>query len=131
MDRRLVAAILAAVAIAVTWWSYPVTQVEDTAVADVEVDGPDGRIWNGTVVASPATAFHALLAASEAGGFEVEWSGPAGSRYVSSIGGHDDRNGGWCIQVDGEDSPVSGDSLPVRDGQTVRWYWTDDQCDRF
>ncbi len=126
---------VAAAALLIAAW--PSTQAPPSATVNVLVDGPGVEVWNGTVTASPGTALGALLNASEQGGFAVETTGPVGQRYVSSIAGFDDANGGWCIQVDRQDgqgyqdSPVSGDALVVESGWSVRWYWTDGQCERY
>lgn len=121
--------VIAVVAIAAWAWPSPPPDME-SVTAPVRVEGPDGLIWNGTVQA-PGTAFHVLVAASEAGDFPVEWSGPEGQRFVHTIDGIDSRNGGWCVQVDGADSPTFVERHTVRDGQSVRWYWVPDNCERF
>lgn len=134
MDRRIVASALLGLAfIAMMQFALPdAAPVPAMATASLRVDGPDGVIWDGTVQAQPGSAFHALLDGAERGGFVVEWSRSLGSVYVSSIAGHGDAGGGgWCVQVNGADSPRSVDRFPVQDGQHVRWYWTDGQCDRF
>lgn len=139
VSKRLIIAFLLFIAVAamiiVAW---PATQAPAAAVVDVSVDGPHGEIWNDTVTAAPGTALQALLNASIQGGFKVETQGPIGNRYVSSVAGFDESNGGgWCIQVDRQDgnglqdSPVSGDAVPLQTGWSVRWYWTSGQCDRY
>lgn len=131
VDRRWVAAILAGMVIALSWWAWPTSQIDATATVGVRVDGPDTMVWAGTVEASPATAFDALLAAGDAGDFVVEWTGPPGQRFVHTVDGHDSTNGGWCVQVNGHDSHTSSDRQPVSHGEQVRWYWTPTQCDAF
>ncbi len=137
MDRRIIVSFLLAIAmigvllVSVDLESNGEPGIPPRSEPVVVIDGPDGPIWSGTVVSEPGTAFHALMAAAELGDFAVVWSGVDGARYVSSIAGHAEGSGGWCVQVDGQDSHLSVDRFPAGDGQTVRWYWTDGQCERF
>lgn len=140
MRRILIVAFLLLVgAAALLVFAWPSTVMHPPAMVEVTVEGPEGTIWNGTVTAEPGTAFGALVAAAEEGGFPVEWTGQGQRLYVSSIAGHGEGldGGGWCVQTDDrsgdgwQDSPVSPAVRQVQDGWGVRWYWTDGQCDRF
>lgn len=127
--------IIGAAALLIAAW--PSTVIHEPAIVDVVIDGPDGLIWNGTVTADPGTAFGALVAAADEGGFMVGWRGQGKSLYVYEIAGHDESGGGWCVQTNNrsgsgwQDSSRSAALRSIADGWGVRWYWTDGQCDRF
>jgi hypothetical protein len=135
MDRRIVVAFVMAIAmVGVTLAVIDVgktPEMPESAAVLVSIEGPDSLLWYGSVVAEPGTAFHALLAASNIGGFPVEWSGQDGALFIHTIGSYDSGNGGWCVQVDGQDSDRSTDRFPVADGQRVRWYWSGTGCEKF
>lgn len=97
----------------------------------VVVTGPGAEpIHDGTVDVENGTALDALLAAADAGGFAVETRAYSYGTYVVSIAGHRASGAsGWIYAVErgGERRPAdrAADLMPVGEGDTVRWTWTD------
>ncbi len=131
---RLLWAVLALVAmVGVTYWLIGDAPDGGSGTFHVVVIGPAGEIYNGTVEATDATAFSVLLAASDAGGFLVEYQGQGSSVFVTSIDGHANQGaGGWCYGVDsgaGWQRPLeSAGAHALQDGSRLRWLYEPDGC---
>lgn len=106
----------------------------DSGTYPVRVTGPDGDLWNGTVALENATAHAALLAAAEAGGFDVEVRRQRGYEpcdlYVQRVGPHGEGGAGgagWVYEVrrDGDwQRPVVGAcAFPLHEGDEVWWRY--------
>lgn len=127
----LLVALLAGGAVALLW--QPVA-TGDAVVAHVQVQGPDGTLFEGEV--SAATALEALQEAGRRGGFEVvvethgAFGGGCRGAYVVQVGDHRAGGGsGWVYDVQREDGwmrPVhSAACQALEEGQRVRWSWSD------
>lgn len=95
----------------------------------VQVEGPDGPIWNGTLTVPHPTPLGALLAAADAGGFTVEVRGTGPSAYVVGVDDHREGDGGagWCYAVQRgatwSHPALGADAFSLRDGDRVRWHY--------
>ena len=90
----------------------------------VRVEGKTTTIF-GTAeptLSSGPNALAALEAASFAGEFYYHVSpGP----FVNQIGRYSGVGfDGWSYKVNGVSPPIAADQAPVKDGDTVIWYWT-------
>jgi len=130
-------AALAAVAVGLAAWT-PGDKETGAAHVAVEVTGPDGVLFQGTVEAGSPTALGALRAAAEAAGLAVEtraYSGlGSGCRgvYVEQVGPYRaEGSAGWVYEVRdaGQDAwrrPMHSAACEGLDhGNAVRWLWTD------
>lgn len=92
----------------------------------VEVAGPEGALFSGTVRVEDATALSVLLAT----GLSVETTDyPGMGTYVDAIEGHRASGAsGWVFEVLREGAWRSGDRSAARyalePGDAVRWSWT-------
>lgn len=98
---------------------------------DVEVVGPSGALFHGTVAASNATAYSLLQRACARANLTIETQQyPGMGLYVRSVGGYAAHGAsGWIYEVERDGTWVSGDRAadryPVRAGEALRWSWTD------
>ncbi|GEM_PF-3717578 len=111
---------------ALAWWSA-VSAPAGAAQVHVEIVGPQGALFNGTVRVANATALSALQEAARAGNLTVEVvEYPGMGAYVSRIGPYSAHGGaGWVYEVDGVSGDRSAARLPLHDGDSLRWSWTD------
>lgn len=129
LSAFLLAALLAGAG-ALAWWSQA-SGPGDTDRYAVEIVGPGGALFEGTVSVENATALSALQAAAREAGLEVDLEEyPGMGTYVRAVGPH--RAGGpsgWVYQVRVEGEWVSGDrsaaDRPLRSGEALRWSWTE------
>lgn len=117
MFRRLITLTAAALLVAV---------VATPALAErvkVRVEGKTTTIFGAAepTLTSGPHALASLEAASLAGEFYYHVSpGP----FVDQIGRYAGAGfSGWSYKVNGVSPPVAADQAPVRDGDTVLWYW--------
>lgn len=135
--RTVTAYVLMAAALAtVLYLLEPPLGLQEDAEYVVEVVGPDGPVWTGTVEISERTPLAVLLAAGSVGGFDVSVRGSGSMAYVESVAGYaETATGGWCYAVHRgvEDlSPsVGAGAFRLEEGDAVEWYWTDDGCTAF
>lgn len=98
----------------------------------VEVVGPDGVIYNGTVAVENATAYRVLAAAAEDGNFTLRVTGSGADLFVEAIAGYGNQGAsGWCYDVwdGGWTRPVrSAGVQPLADGQASRWTFEEEGC---
>jgi hypothetical protein len=89
----------------------------------VRVEGKTTTIFgaNQPTLTSGPNALAALDAASLAGEFYYHVSpGP----FVDQIGRYPGAGfSGWSYKINGVSPPVAADQAPVKDGDTVLWYW--------
>lgn len=97
----------------------------------VSVTGPAREvIFGGSVAIEDPSAYSVLVAASEAGSFEVRTREyPGLGLYVESVAGHDAQgSSGWVYEVlrDGEwaSGDRAADRFTVAPGESVRWFWS-------
>jgi len=119
-------ALLVGAAGALAWWSAAVPRAGEATVR-LEVVGPDGPLFNGTVRLANATAYTALLAANLT--LQVD-EYPGMGIYVRAIGPYAAHGAsGWIFAVDRGAGWVEGDRSAARfalhDGDALRWSWTD------
>jgi len=92
----------------------------------VRVEGKTQTIF-GTTEPSldvKANALDALEAASLAGEFYYHVTTTAFGPYVDQVGRYPAAgSSGWIFKVNGILPPVGADQVPVKDGDTVLWYW--------
>jgi hypothetical protein len=90
----------------------------------VRVEGKTTTIFGAAepTLTSGSNALAALEAASLAGEFYYHVNpGP----FVNQIGRYPGVGfSGWSYKVNGVSPPVAADQTPVKDGDTVLWYWT-------
>jgi hypothetical protein len=94
----------------------------------VRVEGKTQTIFGTTepTLNVKANALDALDAASLAGEFYYHVALTAFGPYVDQIGRYPALPGtptGWVFKVNGIVPPVGADQVPVKDGDTVLWYW--------
>lgn len=113
--------------------AYRYTAGQGTAGGyDVQVVGPEGALFEGTVQvdARNATALGVLLAAAREAGLAVETEEyPGMGTYVRAVGGHRAAGAsGWLYEVRQEGAWVHGDRsaayAALAPGDAVRWTWT-------
>ena len=69
-------------------------------------------------------ALHALDMASVAGEFHYALTTTSFGSYVSQIGKYAaEDTSGWAFKVNGVSPPVGADSVVLKDGDVVLWYW--------
>jgi hypothetical protein len=91
----------------------------------VRVEGKTTTIFGSlepTIVVSDANALGALEAASVVGEFYYHVNpGP----FVNQIGRYPGVGfSGWAYKINGVSPPVGANQAPVKNGDTVLWYWT-------
>jgi hypothetical protein len=91
----------------------------------VRVEGKTTTIFGSlepTIVVSDPTALGALEAASVVGEFYYHVNpGP----FVNQIGRYPGVGfSGWGYKINGVSPPVGANQAPVKNGDTVLWYWT-------
>ena len=97
----------------------------------VTIAGAGRPIFNGPVEVQNATALSVLLAAAANGGFAVEIVNyPGMGEYVRAIDGEAAQGAsGWVYEVFEDGAWSLGTrgaaSMPLDDGQAVRWRWSD------
>jgi hypothetical protein len=127
-------ALLAGVAWAL--WEVRGTQPAGGSSGDfhVQVVGPEGELYNGTVSVADADALQVLRAAADSAGFSVEVVDYGGygecGQYVSAIAGIEESGtAGWVYEVrstNGWHRPMqSAACQSLDDGDAVRWSWVD------
>ena len=119
MFRRFIT--LAAVTVLVASLAAPAL----AARVKVRVEGKTTTIFGTTeptLVVSDPNALGALEAASTVGEFYYHVNpGP----FVNQIGRYPGVGfSGWSYKVNGVSPPVAANQAPVKDGDTVLWYWT-------
>ena len=95
------------------------------ARVSVRVEGKTTTIFGSlepTIVVSDANALGALDAASVVGEFYYHVNpGP----FVNQIGRYPGVGfSGWAYKINGVSPPVGANQAPVKNGDTVLWYWT-------
>ncbi len=141
-SRLVPLALLALLAAGAAWlWAEAPHGDGEEGEYPVLVRGPGGEaLFDGTVHDADGTPFSALVAASEAGGFEVAWTGSSGrlscsGLYVSSIAGHEAQDAaGWEYWVRHEDGSwelpdASSACFALASGDGVAWAWTESPSD--
>jgi Domain of unknown function (DUF4430) len=91
----------------------------------VRIEGKTTTIFGSsepTIVVSDPTALGALEAASVVGEFYYHVNpGP----FVNQIGRYPGVGfNGWSYKINGVSPPVGANQAPVKNGDTVLWYWT-------
>ena len=119
MFRRLI--ILAAVVVLTAALAAPAI----AARVKVRIEGKTTTIFGTTqptLTVSDANALGALEAASIVGEFYYHVNpGP----FVNQIGRYPGSGfSGWSYKINGVSPPVAANQAPVKDGDTVLWYWT-------
>ena len=94
----------------------------------VRVEGKTQTIFGATepTLNVKATVLDALEAASLAGEFYYHVTTTAFGPYVDQIGRYPALPGssnGWVFKVNGILPPVGANSVTLKDGDTVLWYW--------
>ena len=120
MLRKLVlVAFLALVAAAV------ITPAALAAKVKIRVEGRTTTIYGGpqpTVTAD--NPLHALDVASGLGEFHYATATSSFGNYVSQIGKYTAAGtSGWAFKVNGASPPVGADTVVLKDGDVVLWYW--------
>lgn len=127
--RRMLLALAVLVLLAAGAGALVALREPDAGASDafgVEVLGPEGALFEGTVRAENATALTALLAT----GLDVDVVEYRGmGAYVRAIEGHAAAGpDGWVYEVRRDGAWTNGDrsaaSFPLREGDEVRWSWT-------
>ena len=118
MLRRLI--ILAAVVVLTAALATPAL----AARVKVRIEGKTTTIFGTTqptLAVSDANALGALEAASIVGEFYYHVNpGP----FVNQIGRYAGAGfSGWSYKINGVSPPVAANQAPVKDGDTVLWYW--------
>lgn len=131
--RRALSITVAVLAFGAMVWlaSYASAPTSAASAHAVQVTGPEGPIWNGTV--NGTTPLEVLHGAAAAGDFDVAVRGSGASAYVVAIDGHEEGAGGWCFLV----GDAHGWSLPgvgagaygLDADEAVWWTWTDGRCE--
>jgi len=115
-------ALLVGAAGALAWWSAATPRAGEATVR-VEVVGPDGPLYNGTVTLANATAYAALVATHLP--LQVD-DYPGMGVYVRAIGPYAAHGAsGWIFFVNGAGGDRSAARYALHDGDTLRWTWTD------
>lgn len=132
--RLVVAALLLVTSVAAAGAAYVTMRSADEGASGtygIDIVGPHGSLFSGELQVENATALSVLLAAAERGGFEVELEEfPGMGAYVRAIGGHRAEGAsGWVYEVWRDGAWASGDRSaawhPLREGDALRWKWTD------
>src|SRR5215218_3246732 len=91
----------------------------------VRVEGKTQTIFAPTPRAvDAANALEALDRASLAGEFFYHVTTASFGRYVDQIGLYPaSGTAGWVFKVNGASPPVGADSVELKDGDAVLWYW--------
>jgi hypothetical protein len=92
----------------------------------VRVEGKTHTIFGATapVVDAQGTALDALEAAAKAGEFYYHVQQSSFGAYVDQIARYAAAGqAGWAFKVNGKSPPVGADSLSLKAGDTVLWYW--------
>ena len=92
----------------------------------VRVEGKTQTIFGSTepTLTVKANALDALDAASVAGEFYYHVSLSSFGPYVDQIGRYAaGGSSGWLFKVNGGAPPVGADSVTLKDGDRVLWYW--------
>jgi hypothetical protein len=120
--RRTLAAVAVLAAVAAV---IPATGL--AARVSVRVEGKTQTIFGKAPRALDASnALEALGRAADAGEFFVNTRATAFGPYVEQIGRYPaTASSGWVFKVNGASPPVGADSVTLRDGDTVLWYWAD------
>ena len=97
------------------------------ALVHVRVEGKTRTIFGATEPrAAAATALEALEAASLGGEFYYHVTTASFGPYVDQVGRYAaSGTSGWVFKVDGVLPPVGADKVPLKDGDTVLWYWAE------
>jgi Domain of unknown function (DUF4430) len=94
----------------------------------VRVEGKSRTIFGPTepTVDVPANALDALKTTATLGEFYLHVTLSSFGPYVDQIGLFPAAgSGGWVFKVDGVSSQVGADQAPLKDGDTLLWYWAD------
>lgn len=92
----------------------------------VRVEGKTRNIFGSTepTLAAKASALDALDSASLAAEFYYHVTTTSFGPYVDQIGRYlAGGSNGWVFKVNGASPPVGADSVILRDGDRVLWYW--------
>jgi Domain of unknown function (DUF4430) len=92
----------------------------------VRVEGKTQTIFGSTepTLTVKANALDALDTASLAGEFYYHVALTSFGRYVDQIGRYGATgSSGWVFKVNGVSPPVGADSVILKDGDRVLWYW--------
>jgi hypothetical protein len=97
------------------------------ATVKIRVEGRTQTIFGATQPSVRAdNALQALDAASLAGEFYYGLTAASFGNYVSQIGRYPAAgNTGWVFKVNGVSPSVGADQVPLKDGDTVLWYWAE------
>ena len=97
------------------------------ATVKIRVEGRTQTIFGATQPNVRAdNALQALDAASLAGEFYYGLTAASFGNYVSQIGRYPAAgNTGWVFKVNGVSPSVGADQVPLKDGDTVLWYWAE------
>jgi hypothetical protein len=137
LNRRLVlaatlVALLVGASAALAAWSHLSMGEAGAGAFAVEVVGPDGPLFAGTVRVDEATALTLLEAAAHEAGLALELQEyPGMGTYVRAVGTYRaDGAAGWVYEVQRDGRWMSGDRsaahYPLQEGQALRWKWVDD-----
>jgi hypothetical protein len=73
-----------------------------------------------------SSALDALVAAATAGEIYYHLASTAYGSYIDQIGLYPAAGAsGWMFKVNGAQPPAAADTIPLRDGDRVLWYWAD------
>jgi hypothetical protein len=92
----------------------------------VRVEGKTRTLFGAAqpVLEGGANALTALDAASAAGEFYYHVRQTDFGPFVDQVGRFaGEGTTGWVFKVNGASPPVGADQVPLRDGDTVLWYW--------
>jgi hypothetical protein len=92
----------------------------------VRVEGKTQTIFGSTepMLTAKANALDALDAASLAGEFYYHVTIASFGAYVDQIGRYAAAgSSGWVFKVNGVSPPVGADSVTLKDGDRMLWYW--------
>ena len=97
------------------------------ATVKIRVEGRTQTIFGATQPNVRAdNALQALDAASLAGEFYYGLTAASFGNYVSQIGRYPAAgNTGWVFKVNSVSPSVGADQVPLKDGDTVLWYWAE------
>jgi Domain of unknown function (DUF4430) len=94
----------------------------------VRVEGKTRTIFGATepTLRVRANALEALESASAAGEFYYHVTATSFGPYVDQVGRYlATASSGWVFKVNGASPPVGADTVALKDGDRVLWYWAE------
>ena len=104
-----------------------VPAVAAAATVKVRIEGKTRTLFGPTeVTVNASTPLEALQQASLLGELYYHVTQSSFGNYVDQVGLYGGSNSsGWVFKVDNASPPVGADQVPLKDGDTVLWYYAD------